>query len=189
MIAASWLVKQDSDRLDYYFKRFSKDSPLSYAEKFRLTEEFDRQVHRIWDDKRTGTKLEPLQVSRSRNKKLASGIARDNLILAGKAGLLFEFQASGTNASKASIGQKKLFAENARIEAELHPQGNILKSVARYPTEIPSATICEFGGCDSPSDPTTFSWRSVIESVDDRLQHQQNETEYTGSHSEITYSQ
>jgi hypothetical protein len=189
MVAALWLVKADKERLDYYFKRISKDSPLSDIEKFKLTEDFDRQVIRVWNDQRTGTKLEPLQVSKSPNKKLASGIARDNLILAGKAGLLFLFQASGTNPSKASIGQKKLLAENARIEAELHPQGNILKSVARYPTEIPSATIAEFGGCDSPSDPTTFSWRSIIESVDDRFDHVQGTTEYTGSHSEITYSQ
>jgi hypothetical protein len=188
MIAALWLAETDSDRLDYYFKRIGKDSPLSDQEKFRLTEDFDRQVHRVWNDQRTGTKLEPIQVSRSPNKKLASGITRDNLVLAGKAGLLFEFQASGTNASTPSIGQKRLFAENARIDAELHAQGNLLKSVARYSTNIPSATICEFGGCDAPSDPTTFSWRSIIESVDDRLAHVQGVTEYTGSHVEVTYS-
>jgi hypothetical protein len=187
MIAALW-AKEDSERLDYYFKRFGKDSPLSDTDKFKLTEDFDRQVHRIWNDQRSGTKLEPLQASRSPNKKLASGITRDNLVLAGKAGLLFEFQAAGTNASRPSIGQKRLFAEHARIDAELHPQGNILKSVARYSTNIPSATICEFGGCDAPSDPTTFSWRSIIESVDDRLAHVQGVTEFTGSHVEVSYS-
>lgn len=188
MLAALWLTS-DKEKLDHYFNRFSNNSPLKDELKEKILNEFDEQVERKWNDQRSGSKLEPVEAVISPNKKLADGIARDNLVLAGRAGLLFLFMASGTGASKPSIGQHSLDVENARVDAEVHPQGNVLKTIGRFPTTIPTATICEFGACDEPQDPATFSWRSIIENVSQQLPHTQGVTEYTGSHSEVTYSQ
>lgn len=188
MLAALWLAT-DKEKLDHYFNRFSNKSPLRDTLKDEILNEFDDQVYRKWNDQRSGSKLEPVEAVVIPNKKLADGIARDNLVLAGRAGLLFLFMASGTGASKPSIGQHNLDAENARADAEIHPQGNVLKTVGRFPTTIPTDTISEFGGCDEPQDPSTFSWRSIIEDIAQQLPHTQGVTEYTGSHSEVTYSQ
>lgn len=188
MLAALWLVT-DKAKLDYFFDRFSNKSPLSEDLKNKMLNIFDDQVARKWHDKRTGSLLEPVEAVIAPNKKLADGIARDNLVLAGRAGLLFLFMASGTGQSKPSIGQHNLDDENARVDAEIHPQGNVLKTVGRFPTTIPSATISEFGACDEPQDPCTFSWRSIIENTAYQLPHIQGTTEFTGSHCEVTYSQ
>lgn len=184
-----WDAK-DSHQLDWLFDRIKRTSPLDYPTRLRLMENFDYQQMRYWNDNKSGTQIMPLTITIKKNTALDSGIARWNQILANRSNAFFLYMASGTGTSTPFAGQTGLDAENARTslleDGALEPEGNILRSVGRFSRGVADAVIAEFGSCDEPIDPSTFGWRISIEDPNERLDHKQDLTEYTNSHSMIS---
>jgi hypothetical protein len=182
-----WDVK-DSFQLDWLFARINRRSPLDYETRLRLLEAFDYQQMRHWYDQRSNIK--PLTITIKKNTALDSGISRWNQIIANRSTAFFFYMASGTGTSEPFAGQTGLDAENARTslldDGALEPEGNILRDVGRFSRGIPDDLIAEFGSCDEPIDPSTFGWRISIEDVNERLDHKQDLTEYTNSHSMVS---
>jgi hypothetical protein len=180
---------QDSHQLDWLFSRVNRQSSIDYTTRIRLLENFDYQQMRYWYDNKSGTPIEPLTITIKKNIALDTGIARWIQIMANRSNAFFFYMASGTGTSDPFAGQQGLDAENARTslldDGALEPEGNILRDVGRFSRGIQDGLISEFGSCDEPIDPSTFGWRIAIQEVNERLDHKQDLTEYTNSHTLI----
>jgi hypothetical protein len=143
---------------------------------------------RYWYDQHT--EIEPITITVKKNTALDTGIARWNQIIANRSNDFFLYMASGTGTSTPFAGQTSLDAENARTslmdDGALEPEGNIVRSVGRFSRGVADAIVAEFGSCDETIDPSTFGWRIAIEDQSERLDHKQDLTEYTNSHSMIS---
>jgi hypothetical protein len=185
-----WDIR-DSHELDWVFLRINRyRSPLDYETRLRLIEGFEVQQMRHWYDQRSSAPIEPIKVTIKKNTALDSGIARWNQIIANRSNAYFFYMASGTGTSTPFAGQTGLDNENARTslleDGALEPEGNVLRDVGRFSRGVPDALIAEFGSCDEPIDPSTFGWRIAIEDQNERLDHKQDLTEYTNSHSMVS---
>lgn len=180
----------DSKELDWLFARINRRSPMDYQTRLRFMEGFDYQQMRYWYDQRTSAPIAPIQVTLKKNTALDTGINRWNQIIANRSNQFFVYMASGVGTSTPFAGQMGLDAENARMslleDGALEPEGNIVRSVGRFSRGIPDAVVAEFGSCDEPIDPSTFGWRIAIEDPAERLDHKQDLTEYTNSHSMVS---
>jgi hypothetical protein len=184
------------DNRNEYAKRFyDKTIEANVGREIALknAQYMDMQIFLRHNDQRSAAdpKLEPLAYAIKGNKLLKDGLDRLNLIMASRSGDFFYFYACGTGSSNASVGQTKLDSEIARVDIRrdglLDAFGNTLFQRARFATGIPSNTIREFGACDTAEDPSTFMWRAVLPE-EDKLEHTQNATWFSGSHFLVSYS-
>lgn len=191
-IAGLW-YSDDHYAINQFMRAVKAQHTGDRATTLKLALEFDNQLLRFYKDKRTGSdlKLQPVQCAFAKNKVLTDGISRFNEIIADKSVEFFYFLASGTGTTAVSVGQHRLAEENARVDMRnagtFDAAGNMQINRAMFPTGISSDTITEFGGCDKPSDPSSFAWRVVLDETE-YFEHVQGDTWYTGSHYLVTYS-
>ena len=123
----------------------------------------DRKSGTVWKD---GTKFEPHVAILEHNRTLNDGVDRYSLLLSGETIKVFRFIAGGTSNVKPNAGQWGLGNEAFRNIADfLTGQGNVVKTGISIPKGQPNTSFKEFGGCDEPVDPSTFSWRVRIKNA------------------------
>lgn len=191
-IAALW-SNDDRYTKDLYMRAVRAAQAGDRQTAVRLSLEFDGQVLRYHNDKRSGSnpRMQPLVTGFAQNKVLTDGITRFNEIISDKSVEFFYYIASGTGITSPSVGQHRLAAENARVDMRQNgvfdAAGNMQINRSMFPTGIASATITEFGGCDAPAEPSTFAWRVVMDESE-YFDHEQGVTFYTAGHYLVTYS-
>lgn len=194
-LAALWPTKpmQSNFAKQFYDKTVGMHRAGFREEALQMSVYFDTQIHRYYEDKRTGSdpELEPLAVAEKNNKVLKDGITRFGEVLADKSVGFFFYLVSGTGTATVSVGQKGLSAENARSDMRtsgvMDSTGNVLLMRSQFPTGLPSATITEFGAADKAANPSVFAFRVLLE-PDEYFVHEQGETWYTASHYLAFYS-
>lgn len=178
------------DRREFHGTFVSRFSELSnsihkmiYSYEKRL-EDFwhDRKSRSVWKD---GSKFEPHVAIVQSNRTLNDGVDRYSLLLSGETIKVFRFIAGGTTNVKPNAGQWGLGNEAFRNIADfLTGQGNVLKTGISIPKGQPTTSFKEFGGCDEPVDPSTFSWRVRIKNAP-FLEHIQGSTNPTVNHTTL----
>ena len=103
-------------------------------------------------------------------------------ILANTSDQYFKFFAMGTSTAPATIGQRQLGTEIARVNCDsdgaLTPRGNVLSHVANFGYGAVTSQISEFGGFDNSIQGNMY-FRAVLDSP---LTHTQGSTFVTASH-------
>jgi hypothetical protein len=189
-IAALWSTSDK--RAMHLFNQAVAAEKIGDREKaIKLSYSFDEQILNHYNDNRTRLTIEPETSAIATNKVFTDGISRFNEIIADKSVEFFYYIASGTGTTSVSVGQHRLAAENARVDMRVNgvfdAAGNVQINRAMFPTGIADATVTEFGGCDTPTDPSTFAWRVLLDESE-YFDHVQGDTWYTGSHYLVTYS-
>lgn len=189
-IAALW-SNSDVVAQHLFKKAVAAEKAGDRALAIKLSEYFDGEIVKHYNDNRSALELKPEASAIATNKVFTDGISRFNEIIADKSVEFFYYIASGTGTTSVSVGQHRLAAENARVDMRINgvfdAAGNVQINRAMFPTGIADAVITEFGGCDTPTDPSTFAWRVLLDESE-YFFHVQGDTWYTGSHYLVTYS-
>jgi len=133
---------------------------------------YESKLERLWNDSRAGTvwkdgsQFEPHSVIVEKNRTLNDGVDRYSMLISGETIKTFRFIACGLSNVKPNPGQWGLADEAFRNLADyLTGNGNVVKMGMAIPKGVPTASFKEFGGCDEPTDPSTFNWRVRIKNA------------------------
>ena len=158
-----------------------------------LIRDFDNNIKRIWNDKRTGTvfddgvRFEPYHVTIQSNQVLWDGMARFAELITGEVNTHISDMVAGIGTSDTTLDQPQLEIEIARADilrdGDANAEGNTMKWSAPFSPGIPSNNFSEFGGSDSDNELSgILAWRSVIQRTEDTLKHTQDVTLVQYSH-------
>lgn len=192
-----WSADDYSKLQDYMSKirlyRWLKD----FDSAFRLTALLNIFIRKVYDDHRPTelykTKVEAVDASLSHNKITSTGVVGMVQQLALQTDRFYLWCSMGTNTTPERIGQKKLLAEEIRVSVQkdgsMAGRGSVLNHVANFGYGVRSDTYYEFGVHDANQEPVTADdppsrmlSRSVIPNG---LEHTQNDTFITASHSSV----
>ena len=160
-----------------------------------LIKQFENNLDRIWNDKRTGTyfpkgeQFEPHQVEINHNLVMWDGITRFTEIISGESTEYFDYMGMGTGTTPATFDDIQLEVEVARVwlrtSGDVNSDGIVLKATAIFPPGTPSSNITEFAAFDLSAS-GVMEFRVVIDGAP--LGHIQSETFVQNSHSIVFQS-
>lgn len=208
LIATLWDAKKDMIHVQRHYKILHDlDAELRYLRarkefiawkrlklyKNLLVRDFDENLTRIWDDRKTGTvfpdgnRFEPHQVTIHNNRALWDGMERFGQLITGEVNTHISHMVAGIGVSDTTLDQSNLENEIARAnilrDGSANADGNTIKWSAPFAPGIPSNNFSEFGGSDSDdNDSGILAWRVVIQVTQDQLKHIQNVTFVQASH-------
>ena len=159
-----------------------------YDSAFRLTALLNIFIRKQFNDQRPSllhkTRISANDAIVGTNKITSSGVVGIVNTLANQSIRLYIYMSIGTGITPEAIGQKQLVSEQARLsvlkDGGMAARGNVWNHVGNYGYGIPTAKYTEFGIHDLPLEPSQMLSRSVLENG---LQHTQNDTFLTASHS------
>lgn len=174
-------IKDQEERKQFYPVFVSRFSELSNSI-HKMLFSYEKRLEDFWNDRKAGTvwkdgkKFEPHVAIVEKNRTLNDGVDRYSLLISGETIKVFRFIAGGTSNVKPNAGQWGLGNEAYRDTVDfLSGQGNVVKTGISIPKGQPTTSFKEFGGCDEPVDPSTFSWRVRIKTAP-FLEHIQGST-------------
>jgi hypothetical protein len=153
---------------------------------YLLSESFDDYIDAVYNDHHglqfefTGTEALDAQVHS--NVITSRGAVGFVAILANTSDQFFKFMAMGTSSAPATIGQRQLGTEIARVSCDtdgaLTARGNVLSQVGNFGYGAPTNQIYEFGGFNKDVDGDMY-FRATLS---DPLTHTQGSTFVSASH-------
>lgn len=208
LTAALWDVKKDSIHIKKHYDVLHQlRDELKYLAsrkewmawqrlklyKNLLVRDFDNNLKRIWNDRRTGTvfsdgvRFEPHQVTIKNNRLLWDGMGRFSELITGETNRFISHMIAGIGTSDTTLDHPELDNEIARAniirDGDANSDGNSMKWSAPFSPGVPSNDFSEFGGSDSDNTDNQFlAWRVVIQKAEDKLKHIQNVTIVQASH-------
>lgn len=150
-------------------------------------EELDDMIDARWNDHKNVkfNAIEPLDVAKNHNAMTYPGMGGWARILAKQSDKYFLYVGIGTGTTPPGVGQNQMVAPIARVSVDqdgaLSARGNVLVHVGNFGYGVPTADVFEVGIFDDPIEGDMMS-RSVFSNA---LQHTQNQTFVTCSHSAI----
>ena len=155
-----------------------------------LIRDFENNLQRIWDDKRTGTefgdgyRFEPHHVTIQPNRVLWDGMGLFAELITGETSVFVSQMRAGIGVSDTTLDMPGLENEiaiaNIIRDGDANADGNVIKWSAPFGTGVPSNNFSEFGASDKEG--TILVFRVVIQQTENQLKHVQNVTFVQASH-------
>jgi hypothetical protein len=176
---------------------FRKRDP-AISEEYRILKsnlllEWENNIDRIWNDKKTGTffhngiKFEPIITVKVNNKVLWDGTRLFNQFCVGQSEDFFQWFALGDSRTETDLSMQTLINEIARANMNrdgIHTaDGNVIKYAVQFGPSVPDVIVREFGGFNDES-AGDQCFRATL--PDDTLEHRQGDTFVTANHNIVT---
>lgn len=171
------------------------DNIATKETRIRLINEFNSNITKHHDDHKA-IKLdphanpheyfEPLQVTKSDNMVVLSGLTKMAEILTNNSNTFFTYLEVGRSSLAVDLLHLSLADPVYRVNVQdlgwIEPHGAKILTGSMFPPDMTSATIREIGCFDGPTDPSTMFWKVVIDQEDKVLYHTEGQTYVTVSH-------
>jgi hypothetical protein len=176
---------------------FRKSDP-NISDEYRILKEnvlleWENNIDRIWNDKKTGTffrngvKFEPRVTVKVKNRVLWDGTRLFNQFCVGQSVDYFYWFAFGDSRATTDLSMQKLISEIARanmLRDGIHTaDGNTIKYAIQFGPSIQDTIVREFGGFNDES-VGDMNFRAVL--PDDSLEQRQGDTFITANHNIVT---